>query len=569
MSAASNNGDGSSITGTNQLLMQTLLALQGQISQNQQTRSTEQAPPVPRTASASGHPDALGLQQWTRAPMEHVSLASQPDTRGHYAVARSTHSVATQPTYHIPEAEHQARPQQQMSMQQLGSHFLHQHQHQQHQHQQQHQQLYLPHTAQQFVHQQCTHTQQEASYAPYISYMSSVGFPGLGEGVGANGAVDGMQCAGSGSWLQRVQGASGMPGPGHAADGLECQEPPSKRARGAMPSDRDWTGALDPGGASRDAAASTWSREEDYVKAAAYVPRMEPVWSAAVCPVSADALKNMRKRAQAIAQGKSLPSETSMGPRAKAAGAVKRSKAAMETVTNDDRDSALSASMCPASETDKTESTILCQGSDTGSNSVPERSSGCSGVSESTGSGNGSGTDNGNGHGNGSESYGADSRSDTRSNGSESNATSGNGRKGRTHRSESSGEDSSVRDSRSNVSESVSADSSSHCSRSHASESNGGDSSGRDSRSNVSESVSADSGGDSRSNASESNGGDSGAGDSHDMVSDSNGGEGGSNQESSSNDGVQDGDNSSGTREGSSERFSDAGSEHETSSNEL
>jgi hypothetical protein len=309
--------------------------------------------------------------------------------------------------------------------------------------------------------------------------------------------------------------------------------------RTTRPGEGDWVGAVDGRDVGEQAAAKLWSWADNAVETASHAHRIEAAWSGTVCPVSTTTLRRMRKRAQAMVQGTSMPGEPGARGRSIAA-TVKRSKAADKARTEqrkaadgalaaEDHASILSAGACTSSETGATESTTLCQESETGSNSVPERSSGGSGVSESNASVNCSGADSGNGH---------------RSSASESNTG-----------------DSSSGDSRSNMSESNSAGDSSGDSRSNASESHG-------SRSTLSESNSADSSGDSRSNASESNAVDS-SGDSHDNASESNGGEGSSSHESSSNDGGRDGGSSGGARESSSDRGSDVGSDHDTSSSEF
>ena len=483
-----------------------ILALRNRDIRNQ--HGTQQvSSSFPGALPAFGAPDAPGLRQWNMVP---AGNASQPDARGHYAEPQLTqHGV---PAQHGPEVE-----------QRLYHQLVSQ------------QQLYPLANPQLFEHQQNPQTQQPAAHPRYFEHVPAA-HPGAGGG--AIGTVGVMQAAGSGTGPLWDCGASCMPGPGNAADRFESQESLGTRLREASPSGHDSTWPQDLGGANNDAAQNKWSRDEVFVKAAAYVPRMEPVWSKAVCPVSTDAMKNMRKRAHAIAQGKCLPSEPSTGTRTKATSTVKRSKLAGEAVTSDIRDSQeQGAGVIPASEKDQTESTTTCQGSEIGSNKMPGGSSGCSGVSEPTASASCSGADNGNENGSrGSESYGADSRS----NGSES-----------------SGADSSGRDSRSNGSESASADSKG----SNGSDSNGADTSDRDSRS---DSGSSERGRDHRSNLSASTGGDSGS-DRHDLAS----GEGGNSHESSSNDGVLDEGSSSGGRDGSSESGSEGGSEHETSSSEF
>ena len=317
------------------------------------------------------------------------------------------------------------------------------------------------------------------------------------------------------------------------AHGFQAQEPPIKRARTTRPSEGDWV-TVDGKDVSDQAAPKQWPSQDHLLEAAVHVPQIEAAWNGTVSTVSTSTLRRLRKRAQNMVRGPRMPQEPGARSRSIAA-AVKRTKSPDEAGTQqknladgalaaDDHASMLSPGACTSSETGATESTIPHQVSETGSDSVPERSSGGSGVSESNASGRCSGADSGTGH---------------RSNASECN-TAG----------------SSSGDSRSNMSESMSAGDSSGDSWSNASERQG-------SRSTVSESNSADSSGDSQSNASESNSADS-SGDSHDNASESNAGDGSSGHESSSNDGGRDGGSSGGARESSSDR----GSEHYNSSSE-
>ena len=493
--SAPNDGQGSSIARTNQLLIQTLLALQKHNRQKQE-RPVVAVPADSSSLGESIRSGGLGRNLGERP----FAQSARSDAIGHFASFQNTQlRVSHQPTQHFHALEHQVPAQQYMNMCQLGPLSSQQ--------QNASLQMYPPINMNEiFAHRHFLQVQQQASHPANKQYLSAT-HPGVGgeSGGDANSAVDGGQGAGSGSGSLRLDSASCLPGPGIATDEFESH-PPCKRARGASPSGLDKTKLVDGLGASKAAAQNNRSWDEDFVTAAVFVPRVQTVWSPAVCPVSAHELKKMRKRVQAIVQGKCLPPETSTGTRAKADRAVNRRKSTGKIVNRQNRGFKLSADVCPPSKTGKEESTG--HASDSGPKSVPERTIGCSGVSESTESGTCSGFDNGDGHGsNTSESYGADSRNDSMSNGSDNYAA---------------------------------------------------DSSQRGCRSNGSESDSADSGGDCRSNTSESGSGDRG-GDSHDLVSESNWGECGTSHESSGNDGVGDGGSSigSGTREGSSERCSE------------
>ena len=517
---------GGSISATNQLLMQTLLVLQGQRGHQQQAQSTPAttvgglgAPAQQRLISdahaahmqpapSAMHPARDHLSTSGTCNLEFASQGVPYSSHGHYGYAQPALS-RQQPEQHMAEQHYD-------SMREPG------------QLPPQHQLTYPP--QQQYsshLHQQppsVLHSRQPLSTYAMASFADGASGGSTQWGVSGSGGV----------WNQ---GESSLASSTEVPHGFQAQEPPIKRMRTTMPGEGDCVGAVDGRDVGKQEAAKLWSWEDNAVETASHAHRIEAAWSGTVCPVSTTTLRRMRKRAQAMVQGTSMPGEPGARGRSIAA-TVKRGKAANKARTEqrkaadgalaaEDHASILSAGACTSSETGATESTTLCQESETGSNSVPERSSGGSGVSESNASGNCSGADSGNGH---------------RSNASECN-TAG----------------SSSGDSRSNLSESMSAGDSSGDSWSNASERQG-------SRSTVSESNSADSG-DSQSNASESNSADS-SGDSHDNASESNGGDGSSGHESSSNDGGRDGGSSGGARESSSDRGSNVASDHDTSSSE-
>ena len=520
---------GSSISATNQLLMQTLLVLQGQRGHQQPAQST----PATTVGSLGAPAQRQLISDDHAAHMQPAPSAMHP-ARDHLSTSGTSNlNFASQGVPHNPH-EHCGYAQPALSSQQPEQHMRQQHYDSMREPGQLPPQHRIAYPTQQqyssYLHQQppCVlHSRQ-----PLTKYaMASVD-------DGASGGSTQSGVSGSGGvWNQEV---SSMPWSAEVRHGFQAQEPPIKRMRTTMPGEGGWIGAGRDVG--QQAAPQLWSWEDNAVETASHVHRMEAVWCGTVCPVSTITLRRMRKRAQAMVQGTSMPGEPGARGRSTTA-AVKRTKAADKARTQqskaadgalaaEDHASILSAGACTSSETGATESTTLCQESETGSNSVPVRSSGGSGVSESNASGSCSGADSGNGH---------------RSNASESNTS-----------------DSSSGNSRSNMSESNSAGDSSGDSsgdsRSNASDSHG-------SRSTFSESNSADSSGDSRSNASESNAVDSN-GDSHDNASESNGGEDSSRHESSSNDGGRDGGSSGGARESSSDRGSDVGSDHDTSSSE-
>ena len=498
----------SSISATNQLLMQTLLMLQEQRGHHHQqllagTGTTVGGPGPPTQQQFIPHPARSNLSASASSGMDCASHGAPHNPHGHYEYAQPALSMQ-QPEQHLAQQLY-------VSMCEPGQLPL------QHQLPYPTQQQYAPHLRQPYAHEQFSQSQQQPPCVPH-SQQPLIKYDTASVDDGAAGGSTQWVVSGSGG--VRDQGASSVAWCTEVAHGFQAQEPPIKRARTTRPSEGDWV-TVDGKDVSDQAAPKQWPSQNRLLEAAVYVPRIEAAWNGTVSTVSTSTLRRMRKRAHAMVRGPRMPQEP--GARSGSiAAAVKRTKSPDEAGTQqsnladgalaaDDHASMLSPGACTWSETGATESTIPRQVSETGSDSVPERSSGGSNVSESNASGSCSGADSGNGH---------------RSNASESNTAS-----------DSSGD-----------------------SRSNASESHG-------SGSTLSESSSADSSGDSRSNASESNSAHS-SGDSHGNASESNGSEGSSGHESSSNDGGRDGGSSGGAHESSSDRGSDAGSQHYNSSSE-